>query len=218
MKKRNYSEDIANKIINFLNEDDWHFYFDEEQGLFKFNLALNGIMNKIQYTIIVGNNDYNIYAISLINANIEDTEMMATMAEFICRINYGVKNGNFEMDMDDGEIRFKVYVDCADATPTAEIIRNSLYIPSLMFEHYGNGIINIMFSNFTAVEAIKVCKKSINEKFVEFSERETFETDENIEEMFSQLEALLDSDDDNASISDEPKHDETIIKTNLFES
>lgn len=60
MTKRNYSEDIANKIINFLNEDNWHFYFDEEQGLFKFNLALNGIMNKIQYAIIVGNNDYNI--------------------------------------------------------------------------------------------------------------------------------------------------------------
>lgn len=61
MKKRNYSEDIANKIINFLNEDDWHFYFDERQGLFKFNLALNGIMNKIQYAIIVGNNDYTMY-------------------------------------------------------------------------------------------------------------------------------------------------------------
>ena len=30
-----------------------------------------------------------------------------------CRANYGLlANGNFELDMDDGEIRYKVFIDC----------------------------------------------------------------------------------------------------------
>ena len=36
MKEKNYSAEIANAIKSYLKEDDWHFSFDEETGLFRF--------------------------------------------------------------------------------------------------------------------------------------------------------------------------------------
>lgn len=36
MKKYNYSNEIANVVKQFLTDDDWHYSFDEERGIFDF--------------------------------------------------------------------------------------------------------------------------------------------------------------------------------------
>ena len=38
MKKYNYSNEIANVVKQFLTDDDWHYSFDEERGIFDFGL------------------------------------------------------------------------------------------------------------------------------------------------------------------------------------
>lgn len=43
MKERDYSMNIANAVCDFLSEDDWHFSFDQERGIFKFGLQLTAI-------------------------------------------------------------------------------------------------------------------------------------------------------------------------------
>ena len=105
MKEKNYSAEIANAIKSYLKEDDWHFSFDEETGLFRFGLSLSSKIKKINYIVDVKEDQYIVYAIAPIGADEEDKKMMATMAEFVCRANYGLKNGNFELDMRDGEVR-----------------------------------------------------------------------------------------------------------------
>ncbi len=40
--------------------------------------------------------------------------LRTTTAEFICRANYGLPIGNFEMDFADGELRFKVGIPMLD--------------------------------------------------------------------------------------------------------
>lgn len=124
MKNRAYSKNIADAINSFLTEDDWHFSFDDQCGLFKFGLNLKGRIKKVSYIVDVKDDEYVVYAISPIGADEKDEKMMAVMAEFICRANYGLKNGNFELDMRDGEIRYKSFVDCEGLTPTTEMVRN----------------------------------------------------------------------------------------------
>lgn len=120
MKNRAYSKNIADAINSFLTEDDWHFSFDDQCGLFKFSLNLKGRIKKVSYIVDVKDDEYVVYAISPLGADEDDEKMMAIMAEFICRANYGLKNGNFELDMRDGEIRYKSFVDCEGLTPTME--------------------------------------------------------------------------------------------------
>ena len=127
MKNRAYSKSIANVINSFLIEDDWHFSFDDQRGLFRFGLNLKGRIKKVGYIIDVKDDEYVVYAISPLGADDDDEKMMATMADFLCRANYGLKNGNFELDMRDGEIRYKCFVDCEGITPTTEMVRNSIH-------------------------------------------------------------------------------------------
>lgn len=159
MKEKTYSIHIANAVCDFLNEDDWHFSFDENRGIFRFGLVLKGKLKKINYIIDIKDDEYLVYAISPLGADEEDTKMMANMAEFICRANYGLKMGNFELDFDDGEVCFKVHVLCKGNTPTAEMIKRSIYCPASMFKRYGSGIVDIIFCGTSGKDAVDKCEK-----------------------------------------------------------
>ena len=156
---RNYSEDITDAIRSFLDDGDWNYHFQEEKGIFRFGLNLKCRIRNIQYIIDVDNTDYNVYGFISLYANHHDQNEMAQMAEFLCRANYGLRNGNFELDFRDGEIRYKCYVDCQGLdAPTEEMVKHSVYCPAAMFERYGNGILQILFAGMSAEEAISLCE------------------------------------------------------------
>ena len=73
--------------------------------------------------------------------------------------NYGLRNGNFELDMRDGEIRYKVFVDCDGVIPSREVIKGSIIIPAMMFERYSPGILDVVFKGVSAAEAIGQCEE-----------------------------------------------------------
>lgn len=112
MKKFNYSNEIANVVKQFLTEDDWHYSFDEERGIFDFGLRVRSKIHKIKYLIDVKEDEMIVYGICPIVADRDDEKMMAQMAEFICRANYGLNNGCFEFNFRDGKIRYKSFIDC----------------------------------------------------------------------------------------------------------
>lgn len=50
-------------------------------------------------------------------------------------------------------------MDCdGDAVPTQEIIRNSLYVPASMFNRYGSGMVQTMFSDLNPADIIRACE------------------------------------------------------------
>lgn len=218
MKNRTYSNNIANAINNFLTEDDWHFSFDDQRGLFKFGLNLKGRIKKVSYIVDVKDDEYVVYAISPLGADEDDEKMMATMAEFICRANYGLKNGNFELDMRDGEIRYKCFVDSEGITPTTEMVRNSIHCPAAMFDRYGAGIVDIIFGNSTAKDAIAKCEKSPAEELRALL-GEKLDGDGDMDAMLARLDARLGIDESELRTSGvyvESDDVEAEVKTDLF--
>ena len=53
MKKFNYSNEIANVVKQFLDEDDWHYSFDKDKGNFQFGLCIDSKMKNIRYLVDV---------------------------------------------------------------------------------------------------------------------------------------------------------------------
>jgi hypothetical protein len=149
-----YSTQIANTVRKFLTADDWNFSFDDEKGIFTFNLTVKTKMKKISYRVLINDNGYSVYAASPLGAD----DCLHEMAEFICRANYGLRNGNFELDFRDGEVRYKCYVNCDGQMPSTEIVKDSIYVPYFMMKRYGDGIISVIFGNQTAEDAIRTCE------------------------------------------------------------
>ena len=153
---KHYSKEIAEVVHNFLTKDDWNFEFQEEKGIFRFGLNLKGKIRNVQYIVGIHETDFNVYGLVPISAEHRDDNMMQQLAEFLHRANYGLRNGNFEMDMDDGEVRYKVYVNAKGLSDIPdEIIEDSIMLPVVMMDRYGDGIAALMFGFSDPVTEIK---------------------------------------------------------------
>ena len=157
MSERNYSGEIATMIGAFLKADNWNYDFDKETGNFRFGLNTSSKLKSIEYYVRVNTDAYCVYAISPVGADVSNLEERAAMAEFLCRANYGMRYGNFEMDLQDGELRYKFFVDCDGVLPSPAIVKDSIYMPAATFHHYTPGILAILFNGASAEEAIALC-------------------------------------------------------------
>lgn len=152
---KNYSTQIANVIKKFLDEDDFRYSFDSDLGIFRFGVSLSkSKMKNLNFLIHVQEKDFLTYAIAPIGADVNDKKMMFQMTECLCKINFLLKNGNFEMDLNDGELRYKSFVDCEDILPSVAMVQNSIYVPYMMFKKYLPDIEKIIFA--TPVSADKL--------------------------------------------------------------
>lgn len=78
----------------------------------------------------------------------------AEIAEFLHRANSGLKNGNFEMDYDDGEIRFKAFVNFENTDISKEVIRDSVIVGPAMINKYGIELLKVMIGAGSPEESI----------------------------------------------------------------
>jgi hypothetical protein len=75
-------------------------------------------------------------------------------AEFLTRANYGLAVGNFELDFDDGEIRYKTSIDVEGDRLSQPLVQQIVYTNIMMMDKYLAGILSVIYGNASPVEAI----------------------------------------------------------------
>lgn len=80
----------------------------------------------------------------------------ADVLEFITRANYGLIIGNFEMDLDTGEVRYKTSFDCEDVPVTAALFKNVIYPNLAMLDQFLPGILSVVYAESAAAEGAAV--------------------------------------------------------------
>jgi hypothetical protein len=81
-------------------------------------------------------------------------ERRPAMAEFITRANYGLPLGNFEMDYDDGEVRFKTSIDVEGDRLSPALFRQLLRANWSIMEQYYPGVASVASGEATPQEAV----------------------------------------------------------------
>lgn len=72
-------------------------------------------------------------------------EYRTEVLKYINMINHTVKDGTFEMDPDDGEVRFRLFVRYEDLDELPEsFVDAMLLIPYITIKRYGNGLAAVM--------------------------------------------------------------------------
>ena len=170
MKK--YSPELVEAIKAYIKEAELRMVsFNEELGSFSFNMHLSGLFSSINIVIYAGEDDFSTIAACPLRPDANDRELMVRMAEFVCRANFGLKNGRFEFDFNDGELRYKCYVPCGDRVPDQEIIRQAVCIPALMLRRYSPGIIGVLYKGKDPAEMVRECEDNTSGRRV-YEERE----------------------------------------------
>ncbi|MBD1909761.1 YbjN domain-containing protein [Leptolyngbya sp. PL-A3] len=151
------SKQMFDQLITFFANDDWSF------------TRLHG--EPILYTSIQGKNgEWNCYAhirgeqaqfaFYSICPIATPSEKLLSIAEFITRVNSGMILGNFELDFEDGEIRYKTSIDVTDDYLSYALIKQLVYANISMMDAYLPGIRAVIAGAATPLEAIRQIEAS----------------------------------------------------------
>jgi hypothetical protein len=93
-----------------------------------------------------------LFYLQLIKTTPPDT--LPQVAEFITRANFGMSVGNFELDYENGSVRFKTSVDYQGAELLAPFVRNAILAAMDGVELYAEALIDVMGGKKTPGSAI----------------------------------------------------------------
>lgn len=131
-------EEIVDVVRDWLDGDDWHYEYDAEKHIIKMGIQLKSKIKSGKIYVDVKKNSYVVYLCSPIKG---DTENLGELTRYLTMANYGLLNGNFELDVRDGEVRYKIFVDCDGVDSLSpEVIKDSFYLGAFMMDRYGDGI------------------------------------------------------------------------------
>ena len=77
------------------------------------------------------------------------------MAEFLTRANFGLKIGKFELDYNDGEVRYQAILPCSEGVPPIKDVERVVDMGFLMFQRFGDGLIKNLMGFGNPAEDIK---------------------------------------------------------------
>lgn len=77
------------------------------------------------------------------------------LCEAITRANYGLYMGNFEMDLGDGELRFKCSLPVNDSEPSDSQIRRLISTSIGVVAHYGPALLDVACTEIEPAVAIE---------------------------------------------------------------
>lgn len=146
---------ITKALIAYFNEQKLKFEYMPEKKIISSSFSIRNKVGMVNELIVVRNDGYTVYAGIDLHA---DEATRAAMAEYLTRANYGLRIGNFELDYADGEIRYKVHMECGETIPDEACIEKSIFVPLAMIERYGNGIGEILFGSITPEEAVRMAE------------------------------------------------------------
>jgi hypothetical protein len=145
--------EILGWVQKILDEREFNYEAFPEKNALQMKIPLEC---KLQSTTIIFNfrdGSFTINAYILLTA---DEKHRKDVGEYLMRCTYGLRFGNFEIDYNDGEVRYRLTVDCEDRTEISDnFFMGNLSIPIRMLERYGDGMVAVMFGFKTPEEALK---------------------------------------------------------------
>ena len=143
---------LMNQLAGFLQAEEWQYHVVDGEPLL--HLGFSGA-NGRWYCFAQERREFNQLLFYSVLLPQTPPDRIYAMAEFVSRVNYGLALGNFELDFDDGEVRFKTALDATDLADEVmdDHIRNLVYGNLLTVDHYHEGMVRVMETD-VAPEAV----------------------------------------------------------------
>ncbi len=141
-------------VAAFFSEDGWSFEQMPERPILRLPFQGKGGRWNCYAQVRVTKDVEQVLFYSVLPLNVP-VEKRAAIAEFITRANYGMALGNFELDYNDGEVRYKTSVDVTDQEINGGLLRPLIYTNVLMMDKYMSGLIAVVYADVSPAEAVK---------------------------------------------------------------
>jgi hypothetical protein len=143
---------LFSALIDYMEDEDWKYEILEGETIIRFHfkgragrLLCYGEVDEEKYWLIF-------YSYLPVNA---PADKMAAVAEFVTRANRGMRIGNFELDFEDGEIRYKTSIDVEGGDLTDKMIDNLLRANLTTVDRYFGGLMELIYGDKLPAEIIR---------------------------------------------------------------
>lgn len=146
------SEKIMTALKSFFEQDDWRYKKLPDRSVLQLGFA--GKHGTWTCYADAKEEDERFVFYSVFPSKVpEDKRPM--FAEYLTRANYGLVLGNFEMDYEDGEIRYKTSIDVESCELPFAMVKQLVYANIAMMDKYMPGIFGLLAGIISAKEAIE---------------------------------------------------------------
>ena len=154
MQPNDKNEPLLETVGRFFEEDEWPFEQMEGQTILR--TGFRGEKGSWKCYAQVKEEQMIFIFYSVLDAYVPEEHRQA-VAEFLTRANYGLIIGNFEMDIADGEVRYKTSIDVEGDRLSMALIRQMVYANVLTMDRYLPGIMQVAYGGspeeaITAIE------------------------------------------------------------------
>lgn len=140
-------------LTDYLDSKDWKYTVHEDKSYISMRMNMKTvdscslILDVIDETTVLF---YTVFPIKI------PEERRTAVAEYLCRANYGLYHGNFEIDFRDGEVRYKTTAMTTDEDEVDEsVIGRLVNLGFAMIDRYAPGILSVLYANDDPEKAIE---------------------------------------------------------------
>lgn len=142
---------VFEAVVDFLNADGWRFEEVAGQTAIRFGFTGRNARFECYGRANEENETFVFFSILPLRA---PEEKRALLAELITRINYGMNIGNFEMDMNDGELRYKTSIDVEGGELTQKMVETLVTVNLSTNDRYFTAFTDVLYANVSPAEAV----------------------------------------------------------------
>lgn len=142
---------IYEAIMRFFKEDDWNFYEMDDAPVLTMTFSGKNGRWTCYAQAREAQEQFVFYSVCPINT---PKEKITEVVEFITRANYGMIIGNFELDYNDGEIRYKTSIDVEGTDFPPILVKQVVYANVVVLDRYLPGLMRVIYGDASPVEEI----------------------------------------------------------------
>ncbi|MGE0706971.1 MAG: YbjN domain-containing protein [Planctomycetota bacterium] len=142
---------IYESMVEWFQEDGWNFQEHPERGYVSMGVDGSHANWRCFAQADEEREIFVFYAVAPVKV---PEEQRHDVALFTTRANYGMRIGNFELDLDDGELRYKTSVDVEGTYDITAVIRQCVAAALSTADRYFPGLAGILYAGLSPQEAV----------------------------------------------------------------
>ena len=143
---------LFNELVEFFTGDEWGPEQLEDQAVLR--MEFEGDNGKWTCLAFAHDDRERVVFTSLLPVTVS-TDKLPAAAEFICRANFGMEIGNFELDYSTGAVQFRTSIDIEGGELSPKMIQNLAYVNVWVTDQYLPGLVMVLEGDASPSEAIE---------------------------------------------------------------
>jgi len=142
---------LYDTLLGYFDRDGWKYRRMEDYSALEMGIA--GESGNYRLVALVDSERSILRFLTFVEGKVPEPRRREVM-EYLTRANYGLLLGNFELDLGDGEVRFKSSLDVEEGELTYRQYQNLLFVSLATMDRYYPGLQRVVQGSADAAAAI----------------------------------------------------------------